>query len=532
MSVRNMNITQRLFLTFSLLSAALIALAIAAIILLSGFQSRFEYIQVNTIPSIKDLSKQVEQSNQLYLALFSHKSQTDNSKMPGVETLIQQRIAELKTLTDDYMAHDLSNDEDERLTRIAYDDIHKIEDRLPAFLAASRAHQDAVSLALIEGDDGVGDAIRQLLLNSQKQFDLNIDIGNALRVTNQSIFNTTLWAMGAGVIATILLLGLLALATILRVRGSLFAIGVIMKKAGDRLDLTVNADVSRRDEVGNMAQNFNMLMHRVSGALLSVSASAQSVSSASAEIAAGTDDLSSRTEQQAASLEETAASMTELSETVRQTADNTRQASQLASNMNALSEKSASSLQTMLGTMGEIRTSSRKVTEIITLIEGIAFQTNILALNAAVEAARAGENGKGFAVVAGEVRSLSQRSSVAAHDIKQLIDVSYSLIEAGSHQAGDVGENMTVMGDAIRQVTDLVNEIAAAATEQSKGIALVHQAINQMDDVTQQNAALVEEASAAAKSLQEQADGLTQLVGEFQINEEAGDPTSQGRLVN
>jgi len=515
-----MNITQRLLLTFSLLSAALIALGIVAIMLISGFQSRFEYVQVNAIPSIKDLSKLIDQSNKLSLMLYKHQSQTDNSKIPEVETRIQQQIAGLKTLTDYYLANDISSAEDERLTHMAFDNIRKVEEKLPDFLTASRAHEDAVSLVLLEGDDGIGGAIRQLISDYQKQLTVNIDIGEALRATNRSIFSATLWGMGSGVTATILLLGFFALVTIRRVRRSLLDIGDIMTTASERLDLTVSADARRHDEVGNMARAFNSLMQRVSGALLSVSAASQSVSSASAQIAAGNEDLSSRTEQQAASLEETAASMTQLSETVRQTADNTRQASQLAGNMNALSEKSASSLETMLGTMGDIRSSSRKVTEIITLIEGIAFQTNILALNAAVEAARAGEHGKGFAVVAGEVRNLSQRSTTAAREIKELIDVSYSLIEAGAHQAGDVGENMNSMGMAIRQVTDLVNEIAAAATEQSQGIAQVHQAVNQMDDVTQQNAALVEEASAASRSLQEQADALARLVGEFRISQD------------
>jgi len=515
-----MNITQRLLLTFSLLSAALIALGIVAIMLISGFQSRFEYVQVNAIPSIKDLSKLIDQSNKLSLMLYKHQSQTDNSKIPEVETRIQQQIAGLKTLTDYYLANDISSAEDERLTHMAFDNIRKVEEKLPDFLTASRAHEDAVSLVLLEGDDGIGGAIRQLISDYQKQLTVNIDIGEALRATNRSIFSATLWGMGSGVTATILLLGFFALVTIRRVRRSLLDIGDIMTTASERLDLTVSADARRHDEVGNMARAFNSLMQRVSGALLSVSAASQSVSSASAQIAAGNEDLSSRTEQQAASLEETAASMTQLSETVRQTADNTRQASQLAGNMNALSEKSASSLETMLGTMGDIRSSSRKVTEIITLIEGIAFQTNILALNAAVEAARAGEHGKGFAVVAGEVRNLSQRSTTAAREIKELIDVSYSLIEAGAHQAGDVGENMNSMGMAIRQVTDLVNEIAAAATEQSQGIAQVHQAVNQMDDVTQQNAALVEEASAASRSLQEQADALARLVGEFRVSQD------------
>ena len=517
-----MNITQRLLLTFSLLSAALIALGVAAIMLISGFQDRFEYVQVNAIPSIKDLNKLIDQSNRLSLTLYKHQSQTDNSKMPEVETLIQQRIAGLKTLTEYYLQHDISSAEDERLTHVAFDNIRKVEEKLPAFLASSRAHQDDVSLALIEGDGGIGMAIRQLISDYQKQLTVNIDIGEGLRATNRSIFNATLWGMGSGVTITILLLGFFALVTIRRVRKSLLAIGDIMTIASERLDLTVSADASRHDEVGNMARAFNSLMQRVSGALLSVSAASQSVSSASAQIAAGNEDLSSRTEQQAASLEQTAASMTELSETVRQTADNTRQASQLAGNMNALSEKSASSLETMLSTMGDIRSSSRTVTEIITLIEGIAFQTNILALNAAVEAARAGEHGKGFAVVAGEVRNLSQRSTTAAREIKELIDLSYSLIEAGAHQAGDVGENMNSMGNAIRQVTDLVNEIAAAATEQSQGISQVHQAVNQMDDVTQQNAALVEEASSASRSLQDQADGLARLVGEFRLSDATG----------
>ncbi|WP_134706548.1 methyl-accepting chemotaxis protein [Rahnella sp. CJA17(1/100)] len=513
-----MNITQRLLLTFSLLSAALITMGIVAIMLISGFQNRFEYVQVNTIPSIKDLNNLIDQSNKLSLTLYKHQSQTDNSKMSEVETRIQQQITGLKTLTDYYLQHDISDAEDERLTHVAFDNIRKVEEALPAFLTSSRAHQDEVTLAMIEGDDSIGGAIRQLISDYRKQLTLNINIGEELRATNHSIFSTTLWGMGGSVTIIILLLGSLALATIRRVRKSLLDIGGIMAVASERLDLTVSADDSRHDEVGNMARAFNNLMQRVSGALLSVSAASQSVSSASAQIAAGNEDLSSRTEQQAASLEQTAASMTELSETVRQTADNTRQASQLAGNMNALSEKSASSLETMLGTMGDIRSSSRKVTEIITLIEGIAFQTNILALNAAVEAARAGEHGKGFAVVAGEVRNLSQRSTTAAREIKELIDLSYSLIEAGAHQAGDVGENMNSMGNAIRQVTDLVNEIAAAATEQSQGISQVHQAVNQMDDVTQQNAALVEEASSASRSLQDQADGLARLVGEFHLS--------------
>ncbi|WP_369926612.1 methyl-accepting chemotaxis protein [Xanthomonas sp. NCPPB 2632] len=515
-----MSVTQRLLLTFSLFSAALVALGVVAVTVTSGFQDRFEYVQANAIPSIKDLGKLIDQSNELSILLYVHQSQTDNNKLPEVEARIQHQIVGLKDLTKSYLTNDISSAEDERLTHVAFDNIRNTEEKLPAFLAASRAHNDAVSLPLIEGKDGVGSTIRQLISDYQKQLVINIEVGEGLRLTNHSIFSKTVWGIAAGVSATILLLGFFALVTILRVRGSLRDIGNTMTVASERLDLTVSADASRSDEIGTMARAFNRLMQRVSEALVSVNVASQSVSSASSQIAAGNEDLSSRTEQQAASLEETAASVTELHETVRQTADNTRQASQLAGSMNDLSKKSASSLDTMLATMGNIRHSSHKVNDIITLIEGIAFQTNLLALNAAVEAARAGEHGRGFAVVAGEVRILSQNSTKAAREIKTLIGASNELIEEGVNQASDVGQNMNSMGVAIQQVTHLVNEIAAAATEQSQGIGQVRQAVNQMDDVTQQNAALVEEASAASKSLKGQADALARLVGEFRVSQD------------
>jgi methyl-accepting chemotaxis protein len=512
-----MNISQRLLATFSILFAAIILQAILAISLLSGFQDRFEYVQANAIPSIKDLGKLIDGSNQLALTLYKHKSQTDDSKMPAIEDEIQKQLADLQSQTDYYMAHDISNDEDKRLTETAYANIQHVTAMLTPFFAASRAHQNDLSLDLINGQTGVGGAIRKLIADYQKQLMLNITIGNDLRATNRSTFNSVLWTTIAGVIATVLIFGLLSLFTVLRIRRSLSAAGKVMMVASENLDLTLKADESRRDEIGNMAHSFNILMDRVAEALSSVRQASQSVSSASVQISAGNEDLSSRTEQQAASLEQTAASMTELSETVRQTADNTRQASQLAANASGLSEKSSSSLTTMLSTMDNIRGSSRKVTEIVSIIEGIAFQTNILALNAAVEAARAGEHGKGFAVVAGEVRNLSQRSTTAAREIKTLIEESHRLTEAGAAQASDVGRNMSVMNDAIHQVSQLVEEIAAAAVEQSQGIVQVQQAVNQMDDVTQQNAALVEEASAASQSLQEQAGNLNQLVGKFHV---------------
>lgn len=204
---------------------------------------------------------------------------------------------------------------------------------------------------------------------------------------------------------------------------------------------------------------------------------------------------------------------------MRQNAEGAVQASNLANNANTLSKQNGSAVSQMLTTMGDIRGSSAKISEITGLIEGIAFQTNILALNAAVEAARAGEHGRGFAVVASEVRNLAQRSSSAAREIKDLINVSVSQVEQGLEQATSVGSNSDNVSNAIQQVADLVNEIAAATAEQSKGIEQVHLAIGQMDEVTQQNASLVEEASSASKSLQEQAETLSRLVSTFKVND-------------
>nr|MDP2190612.1 methyl-accepting chemotaxis protein [Rhodoferax sp.] len=249
------------------------------------------------------------------------------------------------------------------------------------------------------------------------------------------------------------------------------------------------------------------------------------IATASSQIAAGNQDLSSRTEEQASSLEETAASMEELTSTVKQNADNARQANQLAVTASSVALKGGSVVSQVVGTMGAINASSRKIVDIISVIEGIAFQTNILALNAAVEAARAGEQGRGFAVVAAEVRNLAQRSAAAAKEIKTLIGDSVDKVEEGSKQVAEAGKTMDEIVDSVKRVTDIMAEITAASQEQTSGIEQINQAITQMDQVTQQNAALVEEAAAAASSLQEQAGSLSQVVSVFKLNgDQAGGP--------
>ncbi|MBV8665637.1 MAG: hypothetical protein JO269_04055, partial [Burkholderiaceae bacterium] len=242
------------------------------------------------------------------------------------------------------------------------------------------------------------------------------------------------------------------------------------------------------------------------------------IASASSEIATGNLDLSARTEAQASSLEETAASMEELTSTVKQNSDNARQANQLALSASEVAAKGGAVVSQVVETMGAINDSSRKIVDIISVIDGIAFQTNILALNAAVEAARAGEQGRGFAVVATEVRNLAQRSAAAAKEIKELIGNSVDKVETGARLVDETGSTMTEVVDSIRRVTDIMAEITAASAEQSQGIGQVNQAVIEMDGVTQQNAALVEEAAAASRALQEQAFTLTQVVSVFRLH--------------
>jgi methyl-accepting chemotaxis protein len=288
-----------------------------------------------------------------------------------------------------------------------------------------------------------------------------------------------------------------------------------MAMADGRLD--VRADTMGNDELTRVGTSFNTMIERISGIVGDVRNTTESITTASQEIAQGNADLSQRTEEQASSLEETASSMEELTSTVRQNAENAKQANQLAANASDIAIKGGKVVGDVVDTMASISTSSKKIVDIISVIEGIAFQTNILALNAAVEAARAGEQGRGFAVVAGEVRNLAQRSAAAAKEIKTLIDDSVDKVDAGSKQVDQAGSTMTEIVQAVKRVTDIMSEISAASQEQGAGIEQVNTAIVQMDEVTQQNAALVEEAAAAAEAMQEQAVMLMQAVSIFKL---------------
>ena len=291
-------------------------------------------------------------------------------------------------------------------------------------------------------------------------------------------------------------------------------------------DLTQAIHVHSENEMGQLLAGLSNMQNNLSRTVSAVRTGSEAIATATREIASGNLDLSARTEEQAASLEQTASSMEELTGTVKHNAENARQASALAVNASAIAADGNDVVSKVVSTMDEIRASSTKITEIVGIIDGIAFQTNILALNAAVEAARAGEQGRGFAVVASEVRSLAQRSSSAAKEIKTLIMLSVDRVQSGSELAGQAGETMGDIITAVQRVTNIMGEISSASSEQSAGIDQVSRAVSQMDEATQQNAALVEQASAAAKSLEMQAQNLQQEVSSFKIRGNAAPRSS------
>ena len=512
-----MNLTKQLILTLTIALLALLLLGAGGAIQLQRAQERFDTVQNRIIPSIQGLN--------------AAKGFLADSRLAGYRLSVFSNLAD-KTALDKAVA-DANTNFDKVIATYRAERLYDATDSkmLDADQAAMEAYRRALVPFFAAAYAGDMDGVRATLLAgtplaitaaaAKKSMDDHIAYNNKLvddvKAESLAAYDTAFETMLAVLGVAVLLTGALAWHIYRTISGGLGDIEHTLERVSASLDLSAAMPVERMDEVGRTATAFNKFLERIVDVIATVRTSADTVSVAAAQISAGNADLSVRTEQQASSLEETASSLEELTSAVRQNTDNARQANSLAVSASDVARKGGAVVAQVVGTMGSINESAKKIADIIGVIDGIAFQTNILALNAAVEAARAGEQGRGFAVVATEVRNLAQRSAAAAKEIKGLIEDSVDKVNTGSALVDQAGATMEEIVASIRRVTDIMGDIANASHEQSAGIEQVNQAISQMDQVTQQNAALVEEAAAAASSLQDRAVELVDVVAVFRL---------------
>ena len=374
----------------------------------------------------------------------------------------------------------------------------------------------------------VGDSARSfsaITAEADRLVTINVEGADKSTIAAAASYQQAL-IVSVGMVALAMLMGAVLAMVVTRSITQPLSTGVIVAEAVAQGDLTTRFDIQGRDEPADLLRALEHMNKRLVDIVGQVRLSSDSIATGSAEIATGNADLSQRTEQQASNLEETAASMEELNSTVKTNADTAQQANRLASEATQSAEQGGAVVGRVVATMQDISASSKKIADIIGVIDGIAFQTNILALNAAVEAARAGEQGRGFAVVASEVRSLASRSAEAAKEIKTLIGASVEKVDNGTALVDEAGHSMEGIVNQVKRVSQLINEISSASMEQSSGISQIGDAVNQLDQVTQQNAALVEESAAAADSLKNQSQRLAELVSVFKID---GQPSRVGQ---
>ena len=514
MKIANITISSRLWLGFGLLTLLMVAMAVVGINRLSQLNRQMDDVIHDKYPKTVIAGDIIDQLNlvarsvrNILLLKDAQQIKSESDRIVGAEKAIQAQLAELdKRLTDDQSRRLLAN------LLVAQKNYLEKRDRVLK-LVAEGTKEGAIDLLITDVrpvQSAYMGAVEQLI---KQQHEMMQASGEEVDRNYQHASNMLIALAAIGLAMS----GCIAFSITRSITRPLNR-AVAVAKTVAAGDLTSDIDTSGKDETAQLLGALKTMNDNLQGIVRQVRRGTDTIATATTEIASGNLDLSSRTEQQAGSLEETASAMEQLTSTVKQNADNARQANQLAVSASEVAMQGGSVVGKVVHTMESINESSKKIVDIISVIDGIAFQTNILALNAAVEAARAGEQGRGFAVVASEVRSLAQRSSAAAKEIKTLIDDSVSKVDVGSKLVVQAGATMTEVVASVRRVTDIVGEISSASQEQSDGIEQVNQAITQMDETTQQNAALVEQAAAAAQSLQDQATMLTQVVSVFKLD--------------
>ncbi|WP_063498251.1 methyl-accepting chemotaxis protein [Paraburkholderia phytofirmans] len=515
----NITISKRIAITLAIAVLSMVFIGSYGTWQLSGAQHRFEYFQDNVTRTIADLTTGDELVFSSRIRAYRYLTHTDPSIRAETEQQMSSNNEKIRRVLGQYEENGIADEADRKLLELDKTNLVAFAEAQRKFIEVCEANNTQEALAMQEEGGSLRTASIALQTSLETHAAFKAKAGADLRADNAASYTRSFWTLVTVISLAALLSGTMAVLLQRGIRQSLTGIRSALEESKETLDLTRKAPVHRMDEIGHTATAFNELLARVAEVIASVRQSAGAVSIASQEIASGNTDLSARTEEQAASLEQTASSMTQLTETVKQNADNARHANTLATSATDMTDSGNEAVQAMVKTIEMMSDSSGKISEITGVIEGIAFQTNILALNAAVEAARAGEQGRGFAVVASEVRSLAQRSSAAAKEIKNLIESSVATIHDGARQAVDVGTTMGHVKQAIKQVSDIVGEIAAASGEQKNGVEQIAVAVNQMDEVTQQNAALVEQAAAASQSLEQQANNLKDVVSVFKVSE-------------
>jgi methyl-accepting chemotaxis protein len=513
-----MKISNRLIVTLAIALVGLLFVGAEGLWQLRDAEQRMSLVQTRLIPSVSAINAAKAAVSDSRLAGYRLSVFSNLADKSALDKAYNDAHANFDKVLADYAAHNIFDDTDRKMLEQDKAAMETYRQALVPFLAASHAgDMDAVRATLVAGSPlALGAAGVKKSLDDHVAY--NQKLIEKVKAESDADYSRALTILVAVTVAVLLVVGYMGFQLYSVITGGLNKMQGSMEDVSTSLDLTHQVDVERMDEIGHAGVAFNKLLGEIGSVVGTARSAAEAVSTASRQIAAGTSDLNNRTSAQAAALEETASSMEELTSTVGQNSDNARQANQLAQNASQIAVQGGEVVKDVIVTMDSINASSRKIVDIISVIDGIAFQTNILALNAAVEAARAGEQGRGFAVVATEVRNLAQRSAAAAKEIKVLIDDSVVKVDSGTKLVVRAGDTMSEVVASVKQVSDIVAEISAATSEQNAGIAQVHQSITSMDHVTQQNAALVEETAAASQAMQDQAEILARAVSAFRID--------------